>query len=66
MGHSPISLVGMMGAGKSALGPQLAARLARRFVDTDRLTAPVTVDEISRRLFAAGVCDRATEKEESS
>jgi shikimate kinase len=28
-------LVGMMGAGKSAVGRRLAARLGRRFVDTD-------------------------------
>jgi shikimate kinase len=28
-------LVGMMGAGKSVVGPALAARLKRRFVDTD-------------------------------
>ncbi len=28
-------LVGMMGAGKSTLGPVIAARLRRRFVDTD-------------------------------
>ena len=28
-------LVGMMGAGKSTVGPALARRLARRFVDTD-------------------------------
>ena len=32
----PIYLVGMMGAGKSTVGPGLAARLDRRFVDTDR------------------------------
>lgn len=36
----PIWLVGMMGAGKSTLGPALAARLGRPFVDTD--------DEIER------------------
>ena len=30
-----IWLVGMMGAGKSTVGPPLAARLRRRFVDTD-------------------------------
>jgi shikimate kinase len=35
MGHRPIWLVGMMGAGKSAVGPLLACSLARRFVDTD-------------------------------
>ncbi len=31
-----IWLTGMMGAGKSSLGPRLAARLGRRFVDTDQ------------------------------
>jgi shikimate kinase len=35
MGHSAIWLVGMMGAGKSVVGPRLAHRLKRRFVDTD-------------------------------
>jgi shikimate kinase len=28
-------LVGMMGAGKSSIGPRLARRLGRRFIDTD-------------------------------
>ena len=28
-------LVGMMGAGKSTVGPALARRLGRRFADTD-------------------------------
>ncbi len=32
----PVWLVGMMGAGKSTLGPVLAARLGRRFLDSDR------------------------------
>jgi shikimate kinase len=31
-----IFLVGMMGAGKSTVGPRLAARLGRAFVDTDQ------------------------------
>jgi shikimate kinase len=35
MGRRPVWLVGMMGAGKSAVGPLLACSLARRFVDTD-------------------------------
>jgi shikimate kinase len=34
-GAGTVWLVGMMGAGKSAVGPALARRLARRFVDTD-------------------------------
>jgi shikimate kinase len=29
-------LVGMMGAGKSTIGPRLAERLGRRFIDTDQ------------------------------
>jgi shikimate kinase len=35
MAEGPIWLVGMMGAGKSAVGPRLARRLGRRFHDTD-------------------------------
>ena len=35
MGRRPIWLVGMMGAGKSAVGPLLASSLGRCFVDTD-------------------------------
>jgi shikimate kinase len=49
MGRGPIWLVGMMGAGKSAVGPLLADSLERRFVDTDveieRLTG-MSVSEI--------------------
>src|SRR5262252_6548436 len=33
--RGPVWLVGMMGAGKSTVGPALARRLGRRFVDTD-------------------------------
>ncbi len=32
----PIFLIGMMGAGKSTVGPRLAERLERKFLDTDR------------------------------
>jgi shikimate kinase len=35
MAKGPIWLVGMMGAGKSAVGPRLARRLGQRFSDTD-------------------------------
>ncbi len=35
MAEGPIWLVGMMGAGKSAVGPRLARRLGRSFHDTD-------------------------------
>ena len=31
-----LALIGFMGAGKSTLGPEVAARLGRRFVDLDR------------------------------
>lgn len=34
--EKPILLIGMMGAGKSRIGPLLAEKLGRRFYDTDR------------------------------
>jgi shikimate kinase len=37
-----VALIGFMGAGKSTLGRELAARLGREFVDVD--------DEIERRV----------------
>ena len=49
MGRRPIWLVGMMGAGKSAVGPLLACSLVRRFVDTDaeiERSAGMAVSEI--------------------
>jgi shikimate kinase len=49
MGRGPIWLVGMMGAGKSAVGPLLARSLARLFVDTDveiERSAGMSVSEI--------------------
>ncbi len=49
MGRRPIWLVGMMGAGKSAVGPLLARSLTRRFVDTDaeiERSAGMAVSEI--------------------
>src|SRR5690606_21742020 len=36
VGAPPIVLVGLMGAGKSTVGPLLARRLGRRFIDLDR------------------------------
>jgi shikimate kinase/3-dehydroquinate synthase len=41
-----VALIGFMGAGKSTLGRELAARLGREFVDVD--------DEIERRVGAIG------------
>lgn len=35
LGGRPVVLVGMMGAGKTTVGRRLAARLGRRFVDSD-------------------------------
>jgi shikimate kinase len=49
MGRGPIWLVGMMGAGKSAVGPLLAHSLSRRFVDSDfeiERSAGMSVSEI--------------------
>jgi shikimate kinase len=42
MGQGNIFLVGMMGAGKTTIGKALARRLAREFVDSDRLLAERT------------------------
>jgi len=52
MGQRPIWLVGMMGAGKSAIGPLLAQSLDRCFVDSDReieRSAGMTISEIFSR-----------------
>ncbi len=52
MGEGPIWLVGMMGAGKSAVGPLLAESLLRRFVDADleiERSAGMAVSEIFSR-----------------
>ncbi|MBJ21208.1 MAG: shikimate kinase [bacterium] len=43
----PIYLVGMMGAGKSTVGPGLAARLGRPFLDIDQEVERVSGYEIS-------------------
>jgi len=53
----PIFLVGMMGTGKSTVGPGLAARLGRTFVDTDHEVereAGCTIAEIFDREGEAG------------
>lgn len=50
-------LVGMMGAGKSTVGPALAGRLGRRFVDLDteiERMAGISIVEIFRRETEAG------------
>jgi shikimate kinase len=52
MEQRPIWLVGMMGAGKSAIGPLLARALDRRFVDSDleiERAAGMAVSEIFAR-----------------
>jgi shikimate kinase len=49
---APIALVGMMGAGKTAVGSRLAAGLGRRFADTDLILAELagaTVAELFER-----------------
>ena len=49
MRQRPIWLVGMMGAGKSAVGPLLAQSLGRRFIDSDaeiERSAGMSVSEI--------------------
>ena len=49
LGHRPIVLVGMMGAGKTTVGRRLAARLGRHFVDSDEeveKAAGMTIAEI--------------------
>lgn len=49
IGARHVTLVGLMGAGKSTVGPRLAARLERPFVDTDELveaTGGRTIPEI--------------------
>ena len=50
---APLFLVGSMGAGKSSVGERLAALLARRFVDLDRLIEEWASEPIAQ-LFEAG------------
>lgn len=47
-------LVGMMGAGKSTVGPLVAERLGRRFVDLDAVVAAVAGRSISEVFAAEG------------
>jgi shikimate kinase len=65
MTSGPIWLVGMMGAGKSAIGPPLARRLGRLFVDSDaeiERSMNMTVAEIFESLGepAFRTCERET------
>ena len=49
IGRRPIVLIGMMGAGKTTVGRRLAAKLGRRFVDSDEeveKAAGMTIEEI--------------------
>ncbi|CAN7312921.1 MULTISPECIES: shikimate kinase [unclassified Devosia] len=49
LGGRPLILVGMMGAGKTTVGRRLAARLGRRFLDSDEeieKAAQMTIPEI--------------------
>lgn len=49
LGGRPLVLVGMMGAGKTTVGRRLAARLGRRFLDSDEeieKAAQMTIPEI--------------------
>jgi len=49
LGPRPLVLVGMMGAGKTTVGKRLAARLGRRFADSDEeieRAAQMTIPEI--------------------
>lgn len=51
LGDRPIVLVGMMGAGKTTVGRRLAAKLNRRFVDSDEeieAAAGMSIDDIFR------------------
>ncbi|MDB5540020.1 MAG: Shikimate kinase [Devosia sp.] len=49
LGHRPIVLIGMMGAGKTTVGRRLASRLGRHFVDSDEeveKAAGMTIEDI--------------------
>lgn len=49
LGHRPIVLIGMMGAGKTTVGRRLAAKLGRHFIDSDEeveKAAGMTIEDI--------------------
>jgi shikimate kinase len=51
LGHRPIVLIGMMGAGKTTVGRRLAAKLGRHFIDSDEeveKAAGMTIEDIFR------------------
>ncbi|MHB8986516.1 MAG: shikimate kinase [Eubacteriales bacterium] len=50
-----IVLIGFMGTGKTAVGRRLAARLGRRFVDTDAAIEEVTGKTVSQIFVRDGV-----------
>ena len=57
----PVVLVGMMGAGKTTVGPRLAARLGRQFIDSDEeieraahMTIPEIFEQRGEAEFRAG------------
>lgn len=59
-----ITLVGMMGAGKTVIGTELARRLGRRFLDSDaeiEAAAAMTIPEIFARDGEAFFRDREAE-----
>lgn len=59
-----ITLVGMMGAGKSVIGAELGRRLGRRFLDSDteiEAAAAMTIPEIFARDGEAFFRDRESE-----
>jgi shikimate kinase len=52
-------LVGMMGAGKSAVGSRLAQRLGRAFIDTDALVEDVAGKSVAAIFRACAYLERA-------
>lgn len=47
MSHHPIVVMGVSGAGKSAVGEALAARLGAAFMDADSLHPPANVEKMT-------------------